>query len=536
MKAGLLLLFLYAALHAQQGSIQGVTLNSVTHEPIPGVHVSVVAATANSVTAAYGAVSDRDGHFSIATIRPGTYLLVPERTGFLFTSKATIVPVQSITIRAGQQLTDLKLELTPRAILSGRVIDDHGDPVQDVLVNTVAVDEKDQPKLMMQPGRTATDDRGEFRIATIPGRYYVQTNNPPRNNGSNEKPEVRDGVEIAPLRSTYYPSSIEKSRATPVEAVGGKETGGIEIRLSREAGASISGIVRGMTDASNRPSVIDQWGPTAQMIRSSNSVSTDAEGRFVIRDAQAGFHRLYAVWYSKPQMASAPIEVQVGDAGVANLEITLAPTTEITGVVEAEGDPPGVDPPKRNVRLEIVNGMGMMQPYGGATDSKGGFSLSGLAASKYRVRVTPLPDNGYVKKVVVDDTESPDGTVDMSRGARPSRIKVTIGADGAQVSGHVLDEGGNRNAFSVVLLAPVPVLKEAPELVSQTQPDGTYSFKSVRPGKYRIVAIDPLRSVLGNLDESYRLLEKGEEIELKPAARLQYDVHTLKKEDADAKQ
>ena len=51
-----------------------------------------------------------------------------------------------------------------------------------------------------------------------------------------------------------------------------------------------------------------------------------------------------------------------------------------------------------------------------------------------------------------------------------------------------------------------------------------------------IVAIDPLRSVLGNLDESYRLLEKGEEIELKPAARLQYDVHTLKKEDADAKQ
>lgn len=125
----------------------------------------------NSVTAAYGAISDRDGHFSIATIRPGTYIVLPERTGFLYTSKATMIPVQSVTVRAGQQLTDLKLAMTPRAILSGRVVDDHGDPVQDVSVSTVPVDEKDQPRLLMGPNTTPTDDRGEFRIVTIPGRY-----------------------------------------------------------------------------------------------------------------------------------------------------------------------------------------------------------------------------------------------------------------------------------------------------------------------------------------------------------------------------
>jgi hypothetical protein len=363
----------------------------------------------------------------------------------------------------------------------------------------------------------------------------VQTSNSPRGN-NNEKPEQRDGVEIAPLRSTYYPSSVDKSRATQVEAIAGKETGGIEIRLSRQVGISISGIVRGMTDASARPSVIAQWGATAQTIRSGNSVSADAEGRFTIHDAQPGFYRLSAISYSKPEMASALLEIQVGDAGVANLELTLAPTAEITGVVEAEGDPPGVDPPKRNVRLEIVNGMRMMQPYGGATDSKGGFSLSGLTPSKYRVRVTPLPDDGYVKKVVVDDTESPDGMVDLSTGTRPSRIKVSVARDGAQMTGHVVDESGNRNAFSVVLISPVPIPKGTPELVSQTQPDGCYSFKSLRPGKYRIVAIDPLRNIGANLDEMSKLLEKGEEIELKPGARLQYDVHPLKKEDADAKQ
>ena len=37
----------------------------------------------NGFTGAYGAMSDRTGHFSIATIRPGTYILLPERAGYL---------------------------------------------------------------------------------------------------------------------------------------------------------------------------------------------------------------------------------------------------------------------------------------------------------------------------------------------------------------------------------------------------------------------------------------------------------------------
>jgi hypothetical protein len=83
MKGAILLLLISACLRAQQGSLEGTAIHAVTREPLSNVHVRLIAATFAGITGAYGAMSDRTGHFSIATIRPGTYILMPERAGFL---------------------------------------------------------------------------------------------------------------------------------------------------------------------------------------------------------------------------------------------------------------------------------------------------------------------------------------------------------------------------------------------------------------------------------------------------------------------
>jgi protocatechuate 3,4-dioxygenase beta subunit len=528
MKSALAVLFLCAGLGAQQGSIEGVTVNSLTQEPIAGVHVTLLAATNSSVTAVYGAISDRDGHFSIATIRPGMYMIQTERTGFLFDS--TKAQVTRVAIRAGQQLTGFRVELVPHAILSGRVLDDHGDPVQGVYVMRIGADEKDQANSRMHNASLPTDDRGEFRMVILPGRYYLESTGP-ISGKVNEKPEQRDGVVIAPLRPTYYPSTIVIDRATTVEAVAGKETGGLEIRLSRQVGTSISGVIRGVPDPSIYPTVFAQWGSTSRAIRAGTDMTADRAARFAMRDAEAGLYRLYAYWPGKPPMVSAVTEIQVGDADVTNLELTLGPTAEITGIVEVEGDPPGVDRPKRTVRLEGASGFGVMPPSDGATDGKGAFTLSGIAPARYRVRVTPLPDDGYVRNVVVDGTESPDDMLDVSAAVRSARIKVMVARDGAQITGRVLDENGDGNPLGYVLLSPVPVPKDTTlQTTASVEPDGTYRFKSLRPGTYRILAVDPLRHAGKSSSEmSKMLLEKGQEIELQPRAHLQRDLRPLPK-------
>src|ERR1035441_3454876 len=131
MKGAILVLLVSACLRGQQGSLEGMAVHAVTREPLSHVHVRLVAASFAGITGAYGAMSDRTGHFSIATIRPGTYILAPELAGFLYVQAKGGVP--NLTIKPGQHVTGYQLEMTPRAVISGRVVDEAGDPLQSVL-------------------------------------------------------------------------------------------------------------------------------------------------------------------------------------------------------------------------------------------------------------------------------------------------------------------------------------------------------------------------------------------------------------------
>src|SRR5450759_218428 len=159
MKGAILLLLASACLRAQQGSLEGTAVHAVTREPLSNVHVRLIAASFAGITGAYGAMSDRTGHFSIATIRPGTYILLPERAGFLHVQPKGGTAIPNITIKPGEHVTDYQLEMAPRAVISGRVVDEAGDPVQGLRVQSVPVTPGSLPVVLMAApkptGRTA---------------------------------------------------------------------------------------------------------------------------------------------------------------------------------------------------------------------------------------------------------------------------------------------------------------------------------------------------------------------------------------------
>ena len=73
-------------------------------------------------------------------------------------------------------------------------------------------------------------------------------------------------------------------------------------------------------------------------------------------------------------------------------------------------------------------------------------------------------------------------------------------------------------------------------MFAQVQPDGRYSFKNVRPGKYRLAAVDAFRvNPNNNQSEMLKLAERGEEIEIQEAARIEKDVRLLPREDPSGK-
>ena len=75
-----LLLLCCACLDAQTAGFGGIAVNSATGQPLSGVHLKLFTLNiGGAIPDAYGALSGRDGRFSVAGISPGTYVLFTER-------------------------------------------------------------------------------------------------------------------------------------------------------------------------------------------------------------------------------------------------------------------------------------------------------------------------------------------------------------------------------------------------------------------------------------------------------------------------
>jgi hypothetical protein len=549
MKAAILLLLVSHCLCGQQGSLEGTAIHAVTREPLGNVHVRLIAATFDGITGTYGAMSDRTGHFSIATIRPGTYLLMPERAGFLHVQAKGSTGIPSITIKPGEAVTGYRLEMAPRAVISGRVVDEAGDPVQGVHVQSAPVTPGSISILLVPAANPFTDERGEFRLVGTAGKYYVQAI-PSGPTGGNERPEIRsDGASEVIYATTFYPSSLQKERGTVVEAVAGKEVGGIEIRLARQLrGLSISGMVSGVTsgipDGTPRGTVVMQTGESAQRMTANRSTSPGADGRFRFDGLQPGFYRMWAHYSNggKTQLASRTMEGQLENSEIANLELVLAPGVELSGTLKME-EGAGRAALKRTVKLEPAPGYFLVDLGidGGEVDRDGAFRIANIVPAKYQVNVEPLPENAYVKTLEIDGVAVTNGMADLSKVARRASAKVTLGGNAAQISGRMLDANGERMNANLVMIFLVRDAADLPPVgnsTTQATPDGKYTIKTVVPGKYRLFALDAFQiSGAINHDPDFfkKMYERGEEMEFKEGDRITKDLKVIPPEDPDAK-
>jgi len=163
MRNPILIILFARCLAAQQASIEGTAIDAVTRQPLAGVHINM---RHDSAENAWGAITRPDGHFSIAGMKPALYFLTAQRNGYIH------LPGKNAALKPGDQLTGFIVEMTPRAVIAGRVLDEFGDPMQNVDVEATPVVPAPQ---LDEPGMgDRTDERGQFRMTGAPGKYYVK--------------------------------------------------------------------------------------------------------------------------------------------------------------------------------------------------------------------------------------------------------------------------------------------------------------------------------------------------------------------------
>ena len=532
MRAVYLIFFWAACLCAQQGSIEGVAVNKYGGAPLVGVHIRLIAITMDGPRAAYGAISDKAGHFSVAALPSGSYLLLPECPGFLYTPAKSESPLPGLQIRPGQKIQDYRLEMSPRSVLSGRVVDEYGDPVMNVAVQVTPTNPDDAQLNIFGGQHPMTDDRGEFHFVVAPGKYYLKAESFTR---SNEVPEIRtDGTSDAVYGPTFYPSATVKDRAAVIEAKPGGDVTGLEIRLARQPNLTISGIVTGMPEGPGTVQILMRYGESAQQFSSSRSVQAGRDGRFSLSRLTPGFYRIFARYSADGQnLQGAPVDVRLDSADQTNIQLSLSGGGELTGTLQVTGLPDA----KRSIQLQIGDptDYSMVLPPPAPVDSERAFKLVNVSPGRYRVAVEPLPENGYVKTVQLDGAVAKDGVIDLSRGVQGSRLKVLASAGAAQISGKVLDKDGqpiaNSMTFAFLLTDAKSVGEESMIRVSS---DGSFTKKGIRPGKYRIFALDLFHYVGMRPSQSNDFSEpfaRAEEIEVKEDDKIVKDLKVLEKED-----
>jgi hypothetical protein len=473
MRGAALLLFCCIPLAAQQASIQGVASDAISHEPLANVHVRLFIARTGAPAVAYGAMSDRTGHFSIATIEPGTYDVMAEHVGFVYLGTRTVA------LKAGQNLTDFKLELTAQAVISGHILDGNGDPVQGASVGIIHVG--GEP---IAPPEAAgnTDENGAFRARGAPGKYYVHASPPPNGLESDAGREIRaNGAAPEVYVATWFPNTTSKDRAAIVEAVAGRETGGIDIRLARQTPLKISGVVKGIPEGTTQTMIVAEGEP-GQSQQGPGMTTAGPDGKFTFAGLLAGTYRIVVL--DAGGLVSRRVKVELNNADVTDVELALQGPEKLSGILETPGDRV-----KSIVALDQAGeaDFATRRPEGGEVDKHGAFIINGLFPGLYRVEVSPLPGNSYIKEVRLDGALVKN-LLDLSSGVRGSSLKVVVSADGGELSGTVQASDGVRltNTEASVYLTADPNQIRAEEM-TELAPDGTYSFSRNPPREVQAV-------------------------------------------------
>jgi hypothetical protein len=480
-----------AAWGQKPGSVEGVVRNAVTDAP---VRKALVVLRDVYVPQAYQTVSDGEGRFRIDNVKPGEYGLWADAQGYAREAGRFFAPSQAVTVAEDKTIKDFAIRLTPLGAISGRVVDENGEPVAGAAVDGLRYSYSEQGPYLGQSASATSNDRGEFRLFDLePGRWYLRVAKSlayPKASG-----RVHRAMADAEYVTTYYAGASRAEDASPTVVAPGADVTDVEFRIRKTRVFRVQG------------KVMNGGAPVAQArvrIEGQGYVESRADGTFDARAIPRGSHRMQAsLALPVGTLASSRQQVTVTDHDIEGLVFRLEPLAELQGMVTAEDGAAG-KLAGAQVALEPLGGIG--ETLHDAIKEDGRFAVANVAAQAYRVRVDRLNPALYLKSVRLGDRDaSDDGRIDVTGGGAP--LTLVVSGDSGRVTG-VVRSAGPGPAPIVVTLAPDGRLAERVDLVKTIETnDGRFTAAGVAPGEYKVWAWELVEEELAGYAEFRKLLE-----------------------------
>jgi len=478
-----------------QAHMDGRVINSVTGEPLRKAEIQL-----HGSGGEYSVASDGSGQFTFELVAPGSYSLTAQHQNFSTLNYGATrpgLPGTRISLSAGQKLSSLEIKLIPFGVISGKVVDQDGDPVTGVPLTVMQWGfTRGGRQLVPAGGGASTNDRGEFRVYNLPaGRYFLLARplrmdvyTPADAPGS--KNIVRRESPRENYSATFYPSAPDVTASAPIILAAGQEASGRDIQLRKTRVYTIQGRVNGVqprngggtrVSLSLQPQDASSSAPFG-MGRTASLRPDD--GTFLFRGVDPGRYSLIAM--SNNRVAGRQ-EVVVGDSDLIGVSVTLLEPGSVKGKVSFSGGGTTNASVLKGLRVSLtpVDSVPMNMPNANTADD-GTFTLDEVPADRFKVNCSPL-DGSYLKTIRWNGQVSSDGVVEMGGGGSAT-LELEFATTTAQIDGDV-KMGDDPAPGASILLIPASH-REYDFRFMMADQNGHFTAKSIAPGGYTVLAVD----------------------------------------------
>ena len=466
-----------AGFAAELYTISGVVINAATGTPLARARAALMNSGSTRVVASM--TTGEGARFSFQ-VPAGKYELMCGTRDVLqpYGRRAPDSLVGSAIIAGpGQDTANLAFQWFPTASITGTVKDDHGEPVENAIVQLIRSAVIAGRRLSNTVVWARSDDRGEYRFwRLVGGTYFLAVTGQP---WYTERPDVFEapGASADAYLPVYYPATFDPAQAAPMVLRPGEEARadftlqtvpGVNVKISYEAGTGLAGNV-GLT----RESIVGSEGFQVQerIVPIGQTLRGVPPGHYVVK----------VNGMMKGAPASARQDVEIGGSDV-EVKVAVHPPASLSGSVEFEN-------PNMRPKGTVLVGLRREQSTGTVTTAirpDGSFTLEGMTVEPFRVAILGM-DGYFASAVRVDGAEYRNGIVEMTDGSAVT-LRIKVSDRTGRVEGFVKD-GEKPVVGAMVVLAPADLPNDWMRYYGfQTDSDGSFDWPNVREGEYVLFA------------------------------------------------
>ena len=400
-----------------------------------------------------------------------------------------------LSLNPGQSTTGMIFHLQRFGVITGRVLDEDGDPVQGSAVEVVARSKFRGKTVLSFRGRADTNDLGEYRVFGLrPGVYLVRAH-PAFRGGRMYGSVYLDSSTLTSGGSygaTYYPNASEFPRASAIELRAGDEIPGVDIFLQRISTHKIRGLV--FNAAVENPKLIadvhiEPKGDNGDPYLLNQPIAVNREsGQFEIPGVPDGTYEVTAFYREEHAQFVGSTSVVVAGADVDSVRVVITRGAEVHGRLIWEGASPGV---QASIGVNLREGRGSI-PTAAASD--GSFSINGLQDGFYQIHVYSPCEHCYLKSATAQGMDLLQSGLQVASGSAPSPIDLVYSTGVGSVEGIAMDGDGLPARGATVLVAwsderaGVDTTDGEHYQYESTDQYGHFVFARVLPGNYHAYA------------------------------------------------